>query len=115
MIEPVGARFSVKFHALKDEATLVQARKTEPRLVGTADSALKLPHKLGVRRIVLDWLEHWHPKQADLGRRSHTQHLDQWMNGRHVGVWSRHAGRDMLRYSAASAAAALSKPCSDSK
>ncbi|MHB1198765.1 MAG: antitoxin PaaA2 family protein [Polaromonas sp.] len=69
-IEPVGARFSVKFHTLTGEAMLVQARKTEPRLFGTADSALKLLHKLGVRRIVLDRLEHWHPERAALGRRS---------------------------------------------
>ena len=68
--EPVGARFTVKFLTLQGEAVLVQARKTEPRLFGTADSALKLLHKLGVRRIVLDRLEHWHPEQAALERRS---------------------------------------------
>lgn len=33
-----------------------------------------------------------------MGRHSHTQHLDLWMNGQHVGVWSRHAARDTLAY-----------------
>ena len=32
---------------------LVQARKSEPRLFGTVDSALKLLHKLGVRLLPL--------------------------------------------------------------
>lgn len=49
---------------------LVQARKIELRLFCTVDSALKLLHKLGVRHIVLDRLEHWHPEQATLDRRS---------------------------------------------
>lgn len=47
-----------------------------------------------------------------MGRRSHTQHLDLWMNGRHVGVWSRHAARDTLSYSAAWADAADGRPLS---
>ncbi|WP_442957750.1 type II toxin-antitoxin system HipA family toxin [Polaromonas sp.] len=47
-----------------------------------------------------------------MGRRSHTQHLDLWMNGRHVGVWSRHAVRDTLSYSAAWADAPDGRPLS---
>lgn len=69
-IEPQGAQFAVKFITLKGDAMLVQARKTEPRLFGTVDSALKLLHKLGVRRIVLERLERWHPEQAEPGRRT---------------------------------------------
>lgn len=60
-------------NTLKVEAMLVQARKIALRLFCTVDSALKLLHKLGVRRIVLDRLdrlEHWHPEQAALDRRS---------------------------------------------
>ena len=33
-----------------------------------------------------------------MGRPSHTSHLDLWMNGQHVGVWSRHADRETLTY-----------------
>lgn len=33
-----------------------------------------------------------------MGRQSHTRHLDLWMNGLHVGVWSRHAARETLTY-----------------
>jgi len=40
---------------------LVQARKTEPRLFGTVDSAMKLLHQAGVRRIVLERLEQCTP------------------------------------------------------
>lgn len=69
-IQPLGAQFSVKFLTLKGDAVLVQARKTQPRLFGTVDSALKVLHKLGVRRIVLDHLEQWHPEQAELARRT---------------------------------------------
>lgn len=69
-IEPVGARFAVRLLTLTGHAMLVQARSTEPRLFGTVDSALKLLHKLGVRRIVLDRLEHWHPEQAEAQRRT---------------------------------------------
>ena len=68
-IEPSGARFAVKFLTLKGDAMLVQARKSEPRLFGTVDSALKLLHKLGVRRIVLEHLERWEPQAAELTRR----------------------------------------------
>ena len=68
-IEPSGSQFAVKFLTIKGNAILVQARKTEPRLFGTVDSALKLLHKLGVRRIVLERLERWHPEQAGLQRR----------------------------------------------
>ena len=49
---------------------LVQARKNEPRLFGTVDSALKVLHKLGVRRIVLERLDCWHPEQAGPRRRT---------------------------------------------
>lgn len=52
------------------DAMLVQARKTELRLFGTVDSAMKVLHKVGVRRIVLDRLERWHPEQAAPGRRT---------------------------------------------
>ena len=69
-IEPSGSRFAVKFVTLKGDAMLVQARKSEPRLFGSVDSALKLLHKLGVRRIVLARLERWQPEQAGLERRS---------------------------------------------
>ncbi|MEO6016920.1 MAG: hypothetical protein ABIP46_06665 [Polaromonas sp.] len=69
-IEPQGAQFTVKFLTLKGDAMLVHARKAEPRLFGTVDSALKVLHKLGVRRIVLDRLEQWHPEQAEPGRRT---------------------------------------------
>lgn len=68
-IQPQGAQFAVKFLTLKGDALLVQARKAEPRLFGTVDSALKMLHKLGVRRIVLDHLELWHPEAAGLTRR----------------------------------------------
>jgi len=33
-----------------------------------------------------------------MGRQSHTRHLDLWMNGQHVGVWSRHAAQETLTY-----------------
>ena len=56
-IEPQVAQFTVKFITLKGDAILVQARKNEPRLFGTVDSALKVLHKLVLRRIVLDRLE----------------------------------------------------------
>lgn len=69
-IEPQGAQFAVKVITLTGDAMLVQARKTELRLFGTVDSALKLLHKVGVRRIVLDRLERWHPEQAVPGRRT---------------------------------------------
>jgi len=68
-IQPQGAQFAVKFLTLKGDAVLVQARKTQPRLFGTVDSALKVLHKLGVRRIVLDHLEQWHPEAVGLTRR----------------------------------------------
>lgn len=90
-IEPAGARFAVKFITLKGDAMLVQARKAEPRLFGSVDSALKLLHGLGVRRIVLDKLEHWHPEQAPLQRRSRPDRAqaltraaeyDRWVRGK---------------------------------
>jgi hypothetical protein len=68
-IEPSGSRFAVKFLTLSGHAMLVQARKTEPRLFGTVDSALKVLHKIGVRRVVLERLENWRPEQALLVRR----------------------------------------------
>jgi hypothetical protein len=69
-IEPQGAQFAVRFLTLTGDAMLVQARKNEPRLFGTVDGALKVLHKLGVRRIVLDRLEHWHPEQVEPQRRT---------------------------------------------
>lgn len=68
-IEPCGAQFAVRFMTLTGDAMLVQARKPEPRLFGTLDSAFKLLHKLGVRRIVLERLERWQPEQAVLAKR----------------------------------------------
>ena len=56
-LEPVGSQFAVKVTTLTGEASLVQARGTQARLFGTTDAALKLLHKLGVRRIVLEGLE----------------------------------------------------------
>jgi hypothetical protein len=69
-IEPAGACFSVKLVTIKGEATLVQSRKSEPRLFGTADSALRLLRKMGVKRIVLDHLERWQPEETSLTRRT---------------------------------------------
>ncbi len=87
-LEPVGSQFSVKFVTLTGEASLVQARGTQPRLFGTTDSALKLLHKLGVRRIVLEGLERWQPGQATEHKRSrpdraqaltHAAEYDRWV------------------------------------
>ncbi|MDO8449135.1 MAG: type II toxin-antitoxin system HipA family toxin [Rhodoferax sp.] len=47
-----------------------------------------------------------------MGRRSHARHLDLWMNGQHVGVWSHHAARDTLSYSKAWFDAPLGRPLS---
>lgn len=58
-------------------------------LVSTTDSALKLLHKLGVHRIVLDKLDEWQPEQAALQKRSRpdraqaltrTAEYDRWVN-----------------------------------
>jgi hypothetical protein len=90
-IEPLGARFAVKFLTLNGDATLVQARKSEPRLFGTVDSALRVLHKLGVRRIVLDRLEQWHPDQPEQARRTrpdraealkHAAEYDRWVHAK---------------------------------
>jgi Zn-dependent peptidase ImmA (M78 family) len=90
-IEPSGSRFAVKFLTQKGEAMLVQTRKSEPRLFGTADSALKLLHKLGVRRIVLNSLERWQPGLADAQRRTRPDRAealtraaeyDKWVNAK---------------------------------
>lgn len=69
-IEPVGAQFAVKFLTPNGEAVLVRARQSEPRLFGSVDSAMRLLHRLGVRRIVLDHLDQWQPGQAAATRRS---------------------------------------------
>ena len=53
-LEPVGSQFAVKVTTLTGEASLVQARGTQARLFGTTDAALKLLHKLGVRRIEIE-------------------------------------------------------------
>ena len=47
-----------------------------------------------------------------MGRRSHTQSLDLWMNGHYVGVWSRHAGRDTLAYASTWVDSPLGRPLS---
>ena len=68
-IEPDGAQFSVRLLTRTGDAMLVQARKAEPRLFGTVDSAIKLLHKLGVQRIALEGLDRWRPEQATAQRR----------------------------------------------
>lgn len=95
-IEPAGSRFAVKFLTLKGDAMLVQARKTEPRLFGTVDSAMKLLHKLGVRRIVLARLEQWHPEQPDVQRRSRPDRAEALTRAAEYDRWVRakvHASR----------------------
>lgn len=88
---PSGARFAVEFVTRTGMATLVQARGAAPRLFGTTDSALKLLHKLGVRRIVLDKLDEWQPEQAALQKRSRPDRAqalsraaeyDRWVNAK---------------------------------
>ena len=90
-LEPVGSQFAVKFVTLTGEASLVQARGTQARLFGTTDSALRLLHKLGVRRIVLDGLEHWQPERATEHKRSrpdraqaltHAAEYDRWVRAK---------------------------------
>ena len=88
-IEPSGSRFAVKFLTLKGEAMLVQARKTEPRLFGTVDSAMKLLHKLGVRRIVLERLEQWHPAQSDVLRRTRPDRAEALTRAAEYDRWVR--------------------------
>ena len=34
-----------------------------------------------------------------MGRFSHTHHLDLWMNGQYLGIWSRNSSRETLTYS----------------
>ena len=88
---PIGPRFAVEFVTRTGMATLVQARGAAPRLFGTTDSALKLLHKLGVRRIVLDKLDEWQPEQAALQKRSRPDRAqalsraaeyDRWVNAK---------------------------------
>lgn len=88
---PIGPRFAVEFVTRTGMATLVQARGAVPRLFGTTDSALKLLHKLGVRRIVLDKLDEWQPEQAALQKRSRPDRAqalsraaeyDRWVNAK---------------------------------
>lgn len=90
-LEPVGSQFAVKFVTLTGEASLVQARGAQPRLFGTTDSALKMLHKLGVRRIVLEGLERWQPEQAIEHKRSrpdraqaltHAAEYDRWVRAK---------------------------------
>lgn len=69
-IEPVGAQFAVKVVTPKGNAVLVRSRQSEPRLFGSIDTAMRLLHRLGVRRIVLDHLEQWQPERAVVTRRS---------------------------------------------
>lgn len=68
---------------------LVQARKAEPRLFGTVDSAMKLLHKLGVRRIVLERLEQWHPEQSDVQRRSRPDRAEALTRAAEYDRWVR--------------------------
>jgi hypothetical protein len=88
-IEPSGSRFAVKFLTIKGDAMLVQARKTEPRLFGTVDSAMKLLHKLGVRRIVLERLEQWHPEQSGVQRRSRPDRAEALTRAAEYDRWAR--------------------------
>ncbi len=90
-LEPVGSQFAVKVTTLTGEASLVQARGTQARLFGTTDAALKLLHKLGVRRIVLEGLENWQPDQAPEHKRSrpdraqaltHAAEYDRWVRAK---------------------------------
>lgn len=90
-LKPVGSQFAVQFVTLNGEASLVQARGAQPRLFGTTDSALKLLHKLGVRRIVLEELEKWQPEQATEHKRSrpdraqaltHAAEYDRWVRSK---------------------------------
>lgn len=99
-IEPMGARFAVRLRTLTGQATLVQARSAEPRLFGTVDSALKLLHKLGVRRIVLDHLEQWHPEQAEAQRRTRPDRAEALTRAAEYDRWVRakvQASRDDTR------------------
>lgn len=100
---PSGSRFAVKLVTRTGEATLVQARAATPRLFGTTDSALKLLHKLGVHRIVLEKLDEWQPEQAALQKRSRPDRAraltraaeyDRWVNGKVQA--SREDGRPAL-------------------
>lgn len=79
----------MKFITLKGDAMLVQARKNEPRLFGTIDSAMKLLHTLGVRRIVLERLERWHPEQAELGRRTRPDRAEALTRAAEYDRWVR--------------------------
>lgn len=88
---PSGSRFAVKLVTRTGEATLVQARGSAPRLFGTTDSAMKLLHKLGVQRIVLDRLDEWQPEQAALQKRARPDRAqaltraaeyDRWVNAK---------------------------------
>lgn len=88
-LEPMGARFAVRLRTLTGQATLVQARSAEPRLFGTVDSALKLLHKLGVRRIVLDHLEQWHPEQAEAQRRTRPDRAEALTRAAEYDRWVR--------------------------
>ena len=88
-IEPQGAQFAVKFITLKGDAMLVQARKNEPRLFGTVDSALTVLHKLGVRRIVLERLERWHPEQVAAGRRTRPDRAEALTRAAEYDRWVR--------------------------
>lgn len=88
-IEPLGGRFAVKLLTLRGEAMLVQARKTELRLFRTVDSALKLLHKLGVRRIVLERLERWQPQESGLGRGRRPDRADALNRAAEYDRWVR--------------------------
>lgn len=90
-LEPVGSQFAVKFVTLTGEASLVQARSSRLRLFGSTDSALKLLHKLGVRRIVLQDLDRWQPDQASTQKRSrpdraqaltHAAEYERWVRAK---------------------------------
>jgi hypothetical protein len=88
-IEPVGAQFAVKFLTPNGAATLVRARQSEPRLFGSVDSAMRLLHRLGVRRIVLEHLEQWHPEQATATRRSRPDRAAALTHAAEYERWAR--------------------------
>ena len=90
-IEPVGAQFAVKFLTSAGDAMLVHARQSEPRLFGSIDSAMRLLHRLGVHRIVLERLEQWQPDQTAVTRRSrpdraaaltHAAEYERWVGNK---------------------------------
>ena len=90
-IQPEGAQFAVHLLTRTGDAVLVQARKPEPRLFGSLDSAVRLLRKLGVTRIALEGLDQWRPDGADPQRRrrpdraqalSRAAEYDRWVQAK---------------------------------